>query len=103
MDDTHQLREQLVRAWRAVLDRVVDGGAPAQAAIETMATVAHDRFADSFGSAAAANYLQLLAEQLREIDRKETETLIEGEGSAETGAAPFADFDAVWTRDNLLE
>lgn len=104
MDDTLQLREQLAYAWRETLDRVIERGAPAQVVIETMAAVAHNRFAESFGPAAAANYLQLLAEQLRDIDRKETETLIEGEAPPPADAGPsHADFGLAWMmRDDLL-
>ncbi|WP_244612397.1 hypothetical protein [Methylobacterium haplocladii] len=79
MDDTHQLREQLSRAWQTTLDAAIAQGMPTLAVIETMSAVAHARFADSFGPAAAANYLQLLAEQLRDIEQNETGNLISGE------------------------
>ncbi len=81
MDDTHELREQLARAWRTTLDVAIDQGIPLRAVIETMVTVAHARFAETFGPAAAANYLQLLAEQLRDIEQSDTERLIKGDPS----------------------
>jgi hypothetical protein len=81
IEDTLALREQLSQAWRAVLDAAIDRGSPPQAVIETMVTVAHERFADLFGASAAATYLQLLAEQLRDVDHAEAEILVRGETS----------------------
>ncbi len=79
MDDTFDLRERLSRAWRAVFDNAVEAGSPPEAVVETMTAVAHARFAELFGTAAAASYLALLAEQMREVDHDEAESLIRGE------------------------
>ncbi|MGX7703702.1 hypothetical protein [Methylobacterium sp. Gmos1] len=86
MDDTFDLRERLSRAWRAVFDNAVEAGSPPEAVVETMTAVAHARFAELFGTAAAASYLALLAEQMRDVDHDEAETLIRGEAP---GPAPF--------------
>ncbi|MGU3539292.1 hypothetical protein [Methylobacterium sp. A54F] len=105
MDDTLELREQLARAWRTTLEAAIDRGTPPQAVIETMAAVAHARFAESFGPAAAASYLQLLAEQLRDIERQETRDLVRGdEAEAPPQATPFEfALDPNWlVRDDLL-
>lgn len=105
MDDTLELRDQLVRAWHSVLDAAVERGTPLQAVIETMATVAHERFSDSFGAAAAANYLQLLAEQLRDIDRSETDRLVCGDDAPKTRGPIEIEpiIDPAWmTRDELF-
>ena len=105
MDDTHELREQLTRAWRQVLDAAVANGAPPQAVIETMASVAHESFANTFGPSAAASYLQLLSEQLRDIERSETDFLVRGEDPApSTGPIDIeALIDPAWlTRDELF-
>lgn len=85
LDDTLQLREQLAQAWRAVLDAAVERGTPPQAVVETMASVAHERFAALFGPSAAASYLQLLAEQLRDVDHEAAAVLVRGD---EEPAAP---------------
>ncbi|MGE7413508.1 hypothetical protein [Methylobacterium tarhaniae] len=82
LDDTFELRERLSRAWRAVFDNAVGAGGPPEAVVETMTAVAHARFAELFGTAAAASYLALLAEQMRDVDHDEAETLIRGEASA---------------------
>ncbi|GJE57608.1 MULTISPECIES: hypothetical protein [Methylobacterium] len=79
MDDTRELRERLTRAWQTTLEVAIEQGMPARAVIETMVTVAHERYSDCFGLAAAANYLQLLAEQLRDIEKNDTESLISGD------------------------
>ncbi|KTS20014.1 hypothetical protein NS228_23290 [Methylobacterium indicum] len=86
VDDTFELRERLSRAWRAVFDNAVEAGTPPEAVVETMAAVAHARFAELFGTSAAASYLALLAEQMRDVDHDEAETLIRGEVP---GPAPF--------------
>ncbi|GJD50417.1 hypothetical protein OPKNFCMD_3156 [Methylobacterium crusticola] len=94
MEDTLELRERLTRAWRAVLDNAVDGGSPPDAVVETMAAVAHARFAELFGAPAAASYLALLAEQMREVDHDEAASLIRGEAppaAPETEAEPLID------------
>lgn len=97
MDDTLELREQLCQAWRRVLDAAVGNGAPPQAVIETMASVAHQCFAEAFGPAAAASYLQLLAEQLRDVERSETDQLVRGEeGDAQAPGPSPIDLDADW-------
>ncbi|MGV7030615.1 hypothetical protein [Methylobacterium symbioticum] len=106
MDDTLELRDQLARAWRQVLDAAVENGAPPQAVIETMASVAHETFATVFGAAAAASYLQLLAEQLRDLERSETDRLVRGEDGPEPASDPVeADtpIDPAWlTQDTLF-
>jgi hypothetical protein len=79
LDDTPEIREQLSRAWRSTLDAAVANGAPPQAVVETMVTVAHECFAEAFGATAAASYLQLLAEQLRAGERCETDELVRGQ------------------------
>ncbi|WP_298958064.1 hypothetical protein [uncultured Methylobacterium sp.] len=79
MDDTLELREQLSLAWRAVLDGVIDKGSPPQAVLETMVTVAHEEFAARFGPSAAATYLQLLSEALRNVGSAEAADLVGGE------------------------
>ncbi|MEH3144333.1 MAG: hypothetical protein PGN34_03060 [Methylobacterium frigidaeris] len=89
MDDTLELREQLSRAWRAVLAGVIDKGSPPQAVLETMVTVAHEEFAALFGPSAAATYLQLLAEALRDAELAEAAGLVSGE-DAEPAMDPEA-------------
>ncbi|MBE7204287.1 MAG: hypothetical protein INR70_41740 [Parafilimonas terrae] len=86
LDDTFALRERLSRAWRAVFDNAVEAGSPPAAVVETMTAVAHARFAELFGTSAAASYLALLAEQMRDVDQGEAETLIRG---AATAAGPL--------------
>ncbi|WP_245238990.1 hypothetical protein [Methylobacterium platani] len=105
LDDTFDLRERLSRAWRAVFDNAVEAGSPPAAVVETMTAVAHARFAELFGTSAAASYLALLAEQMRDVDHGEAETLIRGEPP---GPAPFeaaeeiAAMDPAWIdRDPL--
>jgi hypothetical protein len=97
VDDTFELRERLSRAWRAVFDNAVAAGSPPDAVVETMTAVAHARFAELFGTAAAASYLALLAEQMRDVDHGEAEILIRGEAP---GPAPFDEampaMDPVW-------
>lgn len=105
VDDTLELRDQLTRAWHSVLDAAVERGTPPQAVIETMAAVAHDRFAESFGPAAAASYLQLLAEQLRDAERTETDRLVRGEDEPPAARPTAAEsmIDPAWlTRDELF-
>lgn len=103
MDDTFELRERLSRAWRAVFDNAVEAGSPPDAVVETMTAVAHARFAELFGTAAAASYLALLAEQMRDVDHDEAETLIRGEAP---GPAPFeeevATMDPTWIERDPL-
>ncbi len=65
-----------------MFDNAVEAGSPPEAVVETMTAVAHARFAELFGTAAAASYLALLAEQMRDIDHDEAETLIRGEAPA---------------------
>ncbi|MGY2053138.1 hypothetical protein [Methylobacterium sp. JK268] len=96
IDDTQELRAQLGQAWRAVLDAAIARGSPPQAVLETMAWVAHERFADLFGASAAATYLQLLSEELRERDRGEVERLVRGEEPAPAPAAPEPLLDPAW-------
>ena len=79
MDDTSQVREDLTRSWRAVIDFAIERGSPPNAVVETMAAVAHERFADLFGNGAAANYLRLLAEQIQQADREATTALVTGQ------------------------
>ncbi|KMO29627.1 hypothetical protein VP06_24145 [Methylobacterium aquaticum] len=62
-----------------MFDNAVEAGSPPEAVVETMTAVAHARFAELFGTAAAASYLALLAEQMREVDHGEAESLIHGE------------------------
>ncbi len=98
MDDTFDLRERLSRAWRAVFDNAVEAGSPPEAVVETMTAVAHARFAELFGTAAAASYLALLAEQMREVDHDEAESLIRGEPPRPPpfdGSAPVEDVAAM--------
>lgn len=106
MDDTLELRDQLSRAWRQVLDAAVANGAPPQAVIETMASVAHESFANAFGAAAAASYLQLLSEQLRDLERSETDRLVLGNDEPRPAATPIdleALIDPAWlTQDHLF-
>lgn len=104
VNDTVEFREQLASAWRTTLDAAIERGAPPQVAIETMAAVAHTRFAESFGPLAAANYLQLLAEQLRDVDREETTTLIRGEQPEPHIPEGVVSLDLGWPlRDGLLD
>lgn len=103
LEDTLELRERLALAWRSTLDGVIERGAPEQAAVETMVEVAHARFAESFGPAAAANYLQLLAEQLRDVDRNETAQLMQGETPAPTAPTDaVAPPQAAWVARDAL-
>ena len=106
MDDTLELRDQLSRAWRQVLDAAVANGAPPQAVIETMASVAHESFANAFGAAAAESYLQLLSEQLRDLERSETDRLVLGNDEPRPAATPIdleALIDPAWlTQDHLF-
>ncbi|MFD0938479.1 hypothetical protein [Methylobacterium trifolii] len=108
MDDTLELRQQLARAWHSVLDAAVERGTPTQAVIETMAAVAHERFAESFGPAAAASYLSLLAEQLRDAERSQTDFLVRGDDAPTRPPPPAPDdldamIDPNWlTRDELF-
>ncbi|WP_407520895.1 hypothetical protein [Methylobacterium oryzisoli] len=97
LDDTLELREQLAQAWRAVLDAAVERGSPPQAVVETMASVAHERFAALFGASAAASYLQLLAEQLRDVDHDEATVLVRGD-EAPAAAAEMEEpaLDPAW-------
>ncbi|AWB24363.1 hypothetical protein DA075_28705 [Methylobacterium currus] len=103
VDDTFELRERLSRAWRAVFDNAVEAGSPPDAVVETMTAVAHARFAELFGTAAAASYLALLAEQMRDVDHDEAETLIRGEAP---GPASFDDvvatMDPAWIERDPL-
>ncbi|MFE1602238.1 hypothetical protein [Methylobacterium sp. ID0610] len=101
IEDTLELREQLASAWRAVLDNAVERGSPPQAVVETMASVAHERFAELFGASAAASYLQLLSEQLRNIDHDEAAFLVRGE---EAGAPATEEplIDPVWINGQEL-
>ncbi|ACA20468.1 hypothetical protein M446_6200 [Methylobacterium sp. 4-46] len=96
LEDTLELREQLAQAWRAVFDGAIARGSPPEAVVETMASVAHARFAELFGASAAATYLQLLSEQLRDIDRGETERLVNGEAPEPQAPAPEAGLDGDW-------
>lgn len=107
MDDTLQLREELGRAWRRVLTGAVERGFPAQAVVETMAQVAHERFSDLFGPQAAASYLQLLAEQLRAVDQSEAVSLVRGAPEPPSGSAtdPERDntfYDVDWGHEDSL-
>ncbi|TXM94261.1 hypothetical protein [Methylobacterium sp. WL116] len=104
MDDTHALRQQLTQAWRVTLEAALDRGTPEQPLVETMAEVAQARLAASFGPAAAASYLQLLAEGLRDVDRKETTLLVRGDDPAQDATVADLSLDPDWlVRDDLLD
>ena len=96
LEDTLDLRKQLYAAWRSVLDGALYRGCPPGALIETMASTAHERFSELFGPQAAASYLQLLAEQLREGDRQKTVSLVRGEDPHPTPVPDEALFDPSW-------
>lgn len=104
MDDTHALREQLARAWRITLETAIEQGMPERAVVETMAAVAQARLVASFGPAAAASYLQLMAEEMREIDQNETAMLVCGDDVILGPSAPDLNFDfASLMKDDLLD
>ena len=108
VEDTMELRDELSRAWRGVLTGAVERGYPAGAVIETMASVAHERFSALFGPQAAASYLQLLAEQLRAADQTETDTLVRGDPEVDSsprfGVGSESEdwrFDPDWQREEV--
>lgn len=102
VEDTLELRQELARAWHAVLAGAVERGCPPQAVVETMAAVAHERFAELFSPQAAASYLQLLAEQLRAVDQDETVSLVRGSAPAPDRPAEETPTIDQWIADEPL-
>jgi hypothetical protein len=102
LEDTSDLRQELAHAWNAVITGAIDRGCPSQAVIESMAAVAHERFADLFGPLAAASYLQLLAEQLRNVDQDATVSLVRGASAESQELAQDESTLTEWAMDEPL-
>ncbi|MEH3144671.1 MAG: hypothetical protein PGN34_04850 [Methylobacterium frigidaeris] len=77
MDFVEQ-RERAQAAWEFALDHLVRKGCEEAMALETMAEVAFRVYAERQGSAAAANYLRLLAQQIEEDHRRSMTSLMHG-------------------------
>ncbi|ACA19320.1 hypothetical protein M446_4992 [Methylobacterium sp. 4-46] len=76
--DVGEQRERAHHAWEFALQHLVSKGCDEIVALETMGEVAFRSYVDRHGSAATANYLRLLAEQVEHADREFAAALLRG-------------------------